>query len=172
MEVSIETLRKTIGGLNDEDLLRRWGAQLFTEDALPVAEAELVKRGLDLSPANIDRVVSQEQACLRESRSIKYVKLLTSVIVLAGCAGFGHRFGVAGVLLGGMLAWPLGKWVATLIDCRFDSTLTRIALGTFAFLLTFFAAIIVPLLVGAALTPSPAPPPSQEPGLMSEFRKQ
>lgn len=57
MEVSVETLRTTIGALNDEELLKRWGAQLFSDDALPVAEAELTKRGLDFSPANIERVV-------------------------------------------------------------------------------------------------------------------
>lgn len=152
MEVSIETLRKTIGAISDEELLRRWGAQLFTEDALPVAEAELVKRGLDFSPANIERVASERAGELRESRSIRYIKLLTSVIVAAGCAGFAAGFGAIGLAIGGAIALPIGTWIARKIDQRVDAAWARFTLGIASFLVMLIISLIASRLVGVLLT--------------------
>lgn len=152
MDVSIETLKKTIGRASDEELLRRWGAQLFTEEALPIAEAELLKRGLDFSLVNISRVNDEQKKEAREARSIRFVKLLTSVLVAAGCAGFALRLGVIGVLIGAVLAWPLGTWIAKEIDRRVETTWLRFALSITSVALTLFASLIASLLIGAIFT--------------------
>lgn len=91
MDVSLETLRKAIGELPDDELLKRWELRLFTDEALKVAEAEIEKRGLDTSAANLEHIHLEEFASRQAFRSRNWRKarrilffLLMSIISVIG----------------------------------------------------------------------------------------
>ncbi|KRA72998.1 hypothetical protein ASD78_15460 [Lysobacter sp. Root667] len=92
MDVSTETLRKSFREMPDNQLVKRWRDQSFTEDALPIAKAEIEARGLDVSTAAIDRVREEEreqdQAIRR--RQVGYAKEIgLSFLVRSGLVGAG-----------------------------------------------------------------------------------
>jgi|SRR5690606_34620462 len=62
MTISLEELKQGIASLSDRELLSRWQSQLFTEEAVPVAEAEIQRRSLDLSPEHAADLQAEYQA--------------------------------------------------------------------------------------------------------------
>ncbi|WP_146092819.1 hypothetical protein [Xanthomonas arboricola] len=61
MEISDETIRSSLRLIGDDDLLKRWSKGHFNEQALPIAQAELERRGLDVSEDAIARMKAREE---------------------------------------------------------------------------------------------------------------
>ena len=68
MDISEDVLRKSFRAMSDEELLRRWEAQSFTDEARPIAKAEIDARHLDVSSESLRRV---HAADLEDSMAIK-----------------------------------------------------------------------------------------------------
>lgn len=152
MDVSFETLVSTIGALSDEELLKRWRSREFTETAQPVAEAEIKRRGLDTSAANVESILAEEVANFRSLKSQKYINGLSTLLVLAACGGF-IQFGFLPVVAVGLVALPISKVVGTWIDRRFQVMPARIALAVIAFVAMLLISTVTGLLVRSALRP-------------------
>jgi len=75
VEISKETLTKSIHGLSDDALLKRWAAQLFTDEAMPIAAEEIRMRGLDTSPEALARVSLQDSEDARQYRKDQLSKV-------------------------------------------------------------------------------------------------
>ncbi|MFA1825056.1 hypothetical protein ABFU56_08955 [Xanthomonas campestris pv. campestris] len=61
MEISDETIRGSLRLIGDDDLLKRWVKGHFSEQALSIAQAELERRGLDVSEDTIVRMETREE---------------------------------------------------------------------------------------------------------------
>ncbi|MEB1942655.1 hypothetical protein VDR83_12375 [Xanthomonas campestris pv. campestris] len=61
MEISDETIRGSLRLIGDDDLLKRWAKGHFNEQALPIAQAELERRGLDVSEEAVARMEIREE---------------------------------------------------------------------------------------------------------------
>jgi len=136
--------------MSDEELLKRWGSDLFTETARGVAEAEIQKRGLDASITKIEAMLTEERESIHLYRSGKYIKFLTTFMVGAGCVGFA-RLGAFPVIVAGLATWPAAKWIATQIDRRATTFASRFILGVIAFVATLIASSIVGILASSFL---------------------
>ncbi len=101
MEISDEVLRKTFQSMQDDELLRRWQAQLFTDEARLIAKAEMDARGLKATTEEFDRVRLQDQtdaqAIKRRQRStiVRWVVgLLFSIISIVAVTIISMVFGL------------------------------------------------------------------------------
>ncbi|UKE57725.1 hypothetical protein [Xanthomonas translucens] len=61
MEISDETIKGSLRLIGDDDLLKRWSKGHFNEQALPIAQAELERRGLDVSENAVARMKIREE---------------------------------------------------------------------------------------------------------------
>jgi hypothetical protein len=75
MEVTKETLIKSIRGMSDEVLLKRWASGMFTEDALPIATEEIRVRGLDTSQEALLRAELREKELAEDLRKRQFSKV-------------------------------------------------------------------------------------------------
>lgn len=91
VEISQETLEKSFSSMADDELLRRWKAQLFTDEARPVAEAEVQRRGLDVSDQAFQRLQEQDledRAANRRRQKRVVSRILFRVVMgILGTAG-------------------------------------------------------------------------------------
>ena len=88
MEISSETLQKTISEMSEADLLKRWKKKLFSDIAMPIAEAEIIRRKLDSSEAALAQLHLDEQQSLNALKTQKWSTLkrgcLTMIIICVG----------------------------------------------------------------------------------------
>ncbi|CEL40540.1 hypothetical protein XACJK4_2790006 [Xanthomonas citri pv. citri] len=75
MEISDETIRGSLRLIGDDDLLKRWAKGHFNEQALPIAQAELERRGLDVSEDAIARMETREE---EDKKAIRRHQKLTA----------------------------------------------------------------------------------------------
>jgi hypothetical protein len=61
MEISDETIRGSLRLIGNDDLLKRCAKGHFNKQALPIAQAELERRGLDVSEDAIARMETREE---------------------------------------------------------------------------------------------------------------
>ena len=149
--VSVEELKAGISGLSDEELLKRWGARLFTEEALPIAEAELVRRNLDYSAEGISASNSRRESELSEARSILYVRALGSFIVAGACAGFALGLGLLGALIGGLFGWVISGPISRFLDKHLNATWSRFLFGAIIVVVVMVISMFASSIVGLAL---------------------
>ncbi len=91
MEISEETLRKSFRAMGDDELLRRWEAQLLTDEAKLIAKAEIDSRGLDASQETFTRLRAEDKedvlAIKRRQRSTVKGMLFRLFLGIMGVAG-------------------------------------------------------------------------------------
>mgnify|MGYP001351523362 CR=1 FL=1 len=75
MEVTKEVLTKSIRGMPDDVLLKRWASQMFTDEALPIAAEEIRVRGLDTSQEALIQANLRDKEQAREYRSHQFAKI-------------------------------------------------------------------------------------------------
>ncbi len=100
MEVSDETLWKSFRNMSDEELTRRWQVQLFTDEAWPIAKAEIDARGLDVSADAFARVQAQDR---EDTQAIKRRQVATTKRMLVRLV-----LGIMGVAASAIAALVLG----------------------------------------------------------------
>jgi hypothetical protein len=90
MDISDETLQSSFSAMADDELLRRWHGEL-TDEARPIARAELEKRGLDFSAQAFDRLLAQDAqdnlAVRRRQRSTASRILLRVALAIVASVG-------------------------------------------------------------------------------------
>lgn len=105
---SLDVIAKSIAGMDDHQLIQRWKDGLFSDDAKPLAEAELQRRGIDTldpiaRPSDFDADVSPKPFKPR---------LLPALFAATAGATVGRELGAA--LAGAIGAAVLSALVALL----------------------------------------------------------
>jgi hypothetical protein len=122
MEDSAETLRRNIGRLTNDVLLKRWQSGGFSDAALAIAEAEIAKRGLDTSAPAIAYVHHRDKGLargLKERRSAKWRRgLLTVVLVIVALLIAAKFFGISLARAESVVDEPLNDTAAVAAEAR------------------------------------------------------
>jgi hypothetical protein len=156
MEVSEDVLRKGIALLSDDELRKRWESRQFTEAAMPIAEEEFRKRGMDISGEGIAVAVAHRVEEVKEANSILFTRAFRSFISGGMGAGMLVGLGFLGAIAGFSVGWLIGGPIANLAARHIRSRAVRIAVGTVfvltAFLLCAFVSTVAGLIIGIKLS--------------------
>lgn len=93
MEISDDTIRSSLRLISDDDLLKRWSQGQFSDQASPIALAEIERRGMDVSTGAVQRMKQREtlddKAVRRRQKAVVSRvawRLILGVIGTAGAA--------------------------------------------------------------------------------------
>ena len=133
MNASEATIRSTIEAMPDEELLRRYKNEMFSDLAAPFALSELQRRGIGLDEAAEKRrevEIAAQVAGEKSARGVAYETTLLSLGVGGAAAAAGATgLGFLPVIIVGIGAWvplkPFVKWVAA----RVENPILRFAAG-------------------------------------------
>lgn len=151
MEISQDVLRKGISLLSDEELRRRWESKQFSDAALPIAEAELLKRSIDYSDEGIRAASSKLEEEVREAKAVRSFRLLQSSISSGMAAGMLLGLGFLGAIAGFGVGWLIGGPIAKFVNNRISSRPVRIAVGIAIVLCMFLLCAVVSTVAGLVI---------------------
>ena len=93
VEISDDTIRSSLRLISDDDLLKRWSQGQFSDQASPIALAEIERRGMDVSTGAVQRMKQREtlddKAVRRRQKAVVSRvawRLILGVIGTAGAA--------------------------------------------------------------------------------------
>lgn len=151
MEISQDVLRKGIALLSDEELRRRWQAKQFSDAALPIAEAELLKRSIDYSDEGIRVATSELEEEISEATAVRSFRLLKSSISSGMAAGMLLGLGLLGAIAGFGVGWLISGPIANVVYNKISSRPVRIAVGVAIVLCMFLLCAVVSTVAGLVI---------------------
>lgn len=115
---SSDVIAATLKNLDDAQLLQRWNDQMFSEEALPIARAELERRGIEAPAAEVLHTPSTQARGTSAYVSLRLVRALLGFIAAWQVLGLlpiiGWLFNL-GATNGGMWAVALIKSILMLV---------------------------------------------------------
>ncbi len=98
----------------------------------------------------------------QSKESTHFVNSLTGFLVVAAGAGF-VRLGAIPVVLAGLLAWPVAKWIAKLLDAKFRVRTLLFLLSIVLVAVTLLMSTVAGLLASKSILQNHAQPETAEP---------
>lgn len=128
---SSEQVKKTVAGMDDYELIERWKSNSFSDDARPLAEAELIARGIstaspmprtvpdDGAPTETIRRFPAIESFFGPRKGKTTVRLYAAGSALAMASAFVKLWGFFGIILAVVLFWApghyMGAWLSTML---------------------------------------------------------
>ena len=144
------TLESTIGSMSDDDLLKRWHFGMFSDEALPIAEAEAAKRKLTLDGTKVERAIALEATADQRRRTERFKNILAAIVAGVGALNLG--------ILGGLAYLAIGGWAASIVNTRARSSLVLFSAAVGVVAIAFATSVVLKLALRSILTPATGSP--------------
>lgn len=140
MSIPTETIRQSLASMLDEELIRRWNSQTFSDEARELARFEIERRGIDASLNAVDKLDQADIDRYRLLRSKRFRGWVSALMIAAFAGGF-LQHGALPVMVGGLLGAMFGLWLGAWLDVRVHSTAGRMSLVILVFVLTLCVSV-------------------------------